>query len=126
MPLVRISLNASAGADRAVAIGAAVHTALVETIHIPVDDKFQIITGHEPAQLVFAPEYLGIAHTDALVIIQITLNGGRSVEQKRALFAKIADLVEALGIPRADVFVNLVEVAKENWSFGNGLAQYAN
>jgi len=95
-------------------------------MNVPVDDLFQIITDHDSAQIVYAPEYLGIHHSDAIVIIQITLNAGRTVEQKRALYARIADLLAAdPGLPRSDVIVNLVEVAKENWSFGNGIAQYA-
>ncbi len=126
MPLVRISHNRPADPAFAAAIGDGVHRAMVETINVPVDDKFQILTGHEPAQLVYAKQYLGIAHSDALVIIQITLNAGRTLEQKRALYAKIADLLEvAPGVPRADIIINLVEVVKENWSFGDGVAQYA-
>jgi 4-oxalocrotonate tautomerase len=69
---------------------------------------------------------LGIEYSRDLTVIQITCNDGRTVEQKRALFAAIADnLVDRAGLRREDVFVNLVEVGKENWSFGNGLAQYA-
>ena len=126
MPLVRISHPQNTDPAYAAAIGDAVHRAMVETINVPADDKFQILTGHDAGQIVAAPEYLGIRHSAAVVIIQITLNTGRTVEQKRALYAKIADLLEAApGIPRADVIINLVEVVKENWSFGNGIAQYA-
>ncbi len=126
LPLVRISHNRHADPAYAGAIGDAVHRAMVETINVPSDDKFQIITDRAAAQIVYAPQYLGIAHTDAIVIIQITLNTGRSVEQKRALYAKIAELLEvAPGIPRAEIIISLVEVVKENWSFGNGIAQYA-
>lgn len=57
---------------------------------------------------------------------QITLNAGRSVEQKRALYARIvALLAENPGIRPQDVLINLVEVPRENWSFGSGEAQYA-
>jgi phenylpyruvate tautomerase PptA (4-oxalocrotonate tautomerase family) len=123
---VRISLNSQHDSTYAPAIGDAVHRALIECMNVPVDDLFQIITDHGSAQIVYAPEYLGIHHSDAIVIIQITLNAGRTVEQKRALYARIADLVAAdPGVPRSDVIVNLVEVVKENWSFGNGIAQYA-
>ncbi len=126
MPLVRISLRHNEDPTYAGAVGEAVHRALVEAVGVPSDDRFQIITDHPVAQLVYPPEYLGIRHTGAVVFIQITLNLGRTVEQKRALYARIADLLHAApGIPRADVIVNLVEVAKENWSFGDGVAQYA-
>jgi phenylpyruvate tautomerase PptA (4-oxalocrotonate tautomerase family) len=126
MPLVRISLSHHDDVAYVSAISDGVHRALVETMNVPVDDKFQIVTRHDPAHLIYAPEYLGIRHSDSLVIIQITLNTGRTVEQKRALYAQIADSLNASpGVPRADVFISLVEVVKENWSFGDGIAQYA-
>jgi 4-oxalocrotonate tautomerase len=126
MPLVRIALNHNERPGFATAIGDAVHRALVEAVNVPADDKFQIIIDHPPAQIIYPAEYLGIPHTDAIVIIQITLNAGRTVEQKRALYAQIVQLVGIdPGIPAADVIINLVEVSKENWSFGNGVAQYA-
>jgi phenylpyruvate tautomerase PptA (4-oxalocrotonate tautomerase family) len=75
---------------------------------------------------VFDPTYLGIRRTEELVMIQITWNEGRTVEQKKALYKAIADgLAGRLGLRRENVFVSLVEVNKENWSFGNGIAQYA-
>jgi phenylpyruvate tautomerase PptA (4-oxalocrotonate tautomerase family) len=125
MPLVRISFADTTDPALAVAAGDAVHRAMVATINVPVDDKFQVLTRHEPAQLVYAQEYLGIAHTSALTIIQITLNAGRTLEQKKLLYATIADFLSELGIPRSDVIINVVEVVKENWSFGDGIAQYA-
>lgn len=126
MPLVRIALNHNPDPAYATAIGDAVHRALVESMNVPVNDKFQIIGSHEPAQIVYPPEYLGIHHSDAIVIIQITLNAGRTVEQKRALYAQIVDLLAAApGVPRADIVISLIEVVKENWSFGDGIAQYA-
>ncbi len=126
MPFVRISLNREADPSYVAAISDGVHRALVEAVNVPVDDRFQVISRHETAEIVCAQEYLGIRHSDAIVFIQITLNTGRTVDQKRALYAKIADLLGVSpGVPRADIFVNLVEVVKENWSFGDGIAQYA-
>jgi 4-oxalocrotonate tautomerase len=126
MPLVRISQARSTEAAYSAAIGDAVHRALVESMNVPSEDKFQIHTSGDAAQIVYPPSYLGIAHTDAIVIVQITLNAGRTVEQKRALYAQIAELLAiSPGIPRSDVIVSLIEVVKENWSFGNGIAQYA-
>jgi phenylpyruvate tautomerase PptA (4-oxalocrotonate tautomerase family) len=107
-------------------VGDAVHQAMVETIGVPPDDRFQVITEHPPEGLVYDPGYLGVSRSDGVVFIQITLNGGRTVEQKRALYARIADLVSARAeVRRADVLVSLVEVTRENWSFGDGVAQYA-
>ncbi|MGU3359280.1 tautomerase family protein [Methylobacterium sp. M6A4_1b] len=127
MPLVRIDLNRSAPQDRARIVGDVVYAAMRAVANVPENDKFQIVTHHEAGEIV-APEagYLGVTHTDDLVIIQITWNAGRSVEVKRALYRQIADgISEKAGIRREDVFVNLVEVVKENWSFGNGEMQYA-
>jgi 4-oxalocrotonate tautomerase len=126
MPLVRISSYRHDDPAYAGAIGDAVHRALVETMDVPPDDKFQIHSSHAAGQIVYPPSYLGVAHTDAIVIIQITLNLGRTVEKKRALYARIAELLAASpGVPRSDVVISLVEVLKENWSFGDGIAQYA-
>jgi 4-oxalocrotonate tautomerase len=126
MPLVRIAVREGKPAAYRAAVGEGVHRAMVETMNVPALDRFQVITEHPAGGLVYDPSYLGIARTDDLVVIQITLNAGRTVEMKRALYARIADLLGAApGVRREDVLVSLVEVAKENWSFGNGIAQYA-
>lgn len=125
MPLVRISLLKGKPAELRRKIGEAIHRALVETTAVPPRDRFQILTEHEPGDLVYDSEYLGIARTDQIVIVQITLSAGRTLAQKRALFRRIADQLAALGLRREDALVSLVEVAKENWSFGNGVASYA-
>lgn len=126
MPLVRISLLAGKPEAHKRKISGAVHRALVETISIPAQDRFQIITEHGKADFVYDAEYLNIHRTDDLVIIQITLSAGRSLEVRKSLYRRIADLLhQEAGLRKEDVFVNLVEVAKENWSFGNGEAQYA-
>jgi 4-oxalocrotonate tautomerase len=126
MPLVRISLMEGKSEAYRSAIGDAVHRAMVETINVPVQDRFQVITEHSRTSLVYDPSYLGIGRSDDVVIVQITLNAGRTTEMKKALYARMAELLTASpGLRREDLFVSLVEVAKENWSFGNGVAQYA-
>jgi phenylpyruvate tautomerase PptA (4-oxalocrotonate tautomerase family) len=126
MPLVRISLLQGKPAEYRAAIGDAVHRAMVDTINCPPLDRFQVITEHAQGDMVYDPTYLDIARTDGVVFIQITLNTGRSVELKRALYRRIAELLgDNPGVRPQDVLINLVEVAKENWSFGNGLASYA-
>ena len=125
MPLVRISLVKGHPAQLRRAIGDAVHRALVETIDVPRHDRFQLLTEHEPGDLVYDAEYLGIARSDNIVIIQITMSAGRTLEKKRKLYRRITHSLGELGVRREDVWINLVEVAKENWSFGNGVASYA-
>jgi 4-oxalocrotonate tautomerase len=126
MPLVRIAVRKGTKAEFRRALSDSIHRAMVETIGIPEQDKFQIITEHDADGLVYDPSYLGISRSEGVVFIQITLSAGRTLEVRKALFARIAqNLRERPGVRPEDVFVNLVEVAKENWSFGNGLAQYA-
>lgn len=125
MPLVRISLVKGQPAALRRSIGDSVHRALVEAVDVPQRDRFQLLTEHEPGDLVYDSEYLGIARSDNIVIVQITLSAGRSLEKKRKLYRRIAHNLGELGIRREDVWINLVEVAKENWSFGNGVASYA-
>src|SRR4051812_19297426 len=124
MPLVRISLRKGRAAEFRRKLGDAVHRALVDTIGVPAADRFQVLTEHEPGDLVYDPGYLGIARTNDIVIVQITLSAGRTLAQKRALFKAIAGSFAALGLRREDAWINLVEVAKENWSFGLGEASY--
>jgi len=126
MPLVRIDLRTGKSAEHRRAIGEAVHQAMVETIKVPALDRFQVIREDDADGLLYDPEYLGIHRDDDVVFIQITLNSGRSVELKKALYARIAELLEQRpGVRRENVLVSLVEVPKENWSFGEGVAQYA-
>ena len=126
MPLVRISLLKGKPASYRRKVGDAVHQALVETIDVPAKDRFQLITEHDAEDFVYDREYLGIARSRDLVMIQITLSFGRSLALKRALYRTIAErLAAAVQLRPEDVLVNLVETASENWSFGNGIASYA-
>jgi 4-oxalocrotonate tautomerase len=126
MPLVRVSLRQGKSADYKKAIGDGVYRAMLETFAVPKEDHFIVVSEHSESEFQFSRTYLDIARSDDLVIIQITANATRTVDQKKALFARIADLLaQDPGLRKEDMFINLVEVAKENWSFGNGIAQYA-
>lgn len=125
MPLVRIDLVEGRTERELRAISDAVHEALVEAIGIPRDDRFQVISEHAPGRVVYDPRYLAIERTAGIVVLQITISAGRTIEQKRALHAALAQRLERAAVRPEDVFVNILEVAKENWSFGNGVAQYA-
>jgi 4-oxalocrotonate tautomerase len=126
MPLVRIDLVRGKPAAFRKQVGEIVYSAMRETINVPADDKFQVITEHAADEINVADNYLGNSYTKDIILIQITLNAGRTVEMKKALFKRIADdLHDQLKVRREDVVINLVEVAKENWSFGGGVAQYA-
>lgn len=126
MPLVRIDMLKKDDPSFAKRVGQVVYESMRATINVPEHDQFQILTEHDAQHFIHDAGYLGVEYTSHLVIIQITLNEGRTLEQKKHLFRAIAEgLREHLGLRMADVFVNLVEVKKENWSFGNGIAQYA-
>jgi phenylpyruvate tautomerase PptA (4-oxalocrotonate tautomerase family) len=101
-----------------------VYESLRSAIGIPENDNFQVITEHDAEHLIFDPTYLGIERTEGLVMIQITMSEGRTLEQKKLLYKTIAEGAVRLGIRSEDVLINLVEVKKENWSFGRGIAQY--
>ena len=126
MPFVRIDLARGRSAQERKRLGEIVYAAMRATINVPENDKFQIITEHAPDDLNFAESYLGSQFSDGIIFIQITLNSGRTLERKKALYKKIVDDLGAqLQVRPDDVFINLVEMAKENWSFGRGIAQYA-
>ena len=126
MPLVRISVREGKPAAYRLAIGQSVHQAMVETINVPAADRFQVITDHPPDGMIYDAAYLGIDRTDEVVFVQITLNAGRSTGQKRALYTRTTELLaESPGVRPQDVLISLVEVSRENWSFGEGEAQYA-
>lgn len=126
MPLLHISLRAGKPEAYRQAIFDGLYRAMRETFNVPEDDQFMAITEHDAANFRYGATYLGVARSDDLVFIQITANNTRTVDQKKALFRRIAELLgESPGIRAEDVFVSLVEAAKENWSLGHGLAQYA-
>ncbi len=125
MPLVRISLREGKTEGYRKALGDGVHRALVEAMDAPAQDRFQVITEHPASGLVYDPSYLGVQRTDHIVMVQITLSTGRKLAQKRKLFRRMAEiLAENPGLKPQDLMITLVEVVWENWSFGNGEAQY--
>jgi 4-oxalocrotonate tautomerase len=126
MPLVRIDLREGKSEEYKKAIADGVHKALVERTGAPADDRFQIITEHAASGIISDPNYLGIKRSENIVMVQITLSAGRKLAQKRMLFQRMAEILkEKPGLRPEDLMINLVEVAWENWSFGNGEAQYA-
>jgi len=125
MPLVRISLRQGTSAEYRKALSDGVHRAMIEAIAIPPDDRFQVITEYLAEELIYDPHYLGVHRSDHVVFVQITMSFGRKPQQKRKLFKRMAEiLAQAPGLPPQDLFINLVETSWENWSFGNGEAQY--
>jgi 4-oxalocrotonate tautomerase len=125
MPLVRIDFAQGKPAGYSKMISDTVYDAMVKVINVPKDDRFMVITEHPAEEVVFDPNYLGIERSKDCVLIQVFLNQGRSLEMKKAFYQELAQELNArLGLRKEDVFISLVEVPKENWSFGHGVAQY--
>jgi 4-oxalocrotonate tautomerase len=126
MPFVRIDLMRGKSAQYRKTLGEIVYKAMMDVINVPENDKFQVITEHAPEDLNLSAGYLGNHYSDDVILIQITLNSGRSIELKKAFYKRIVDDIHTQLKTRVDdVVINLVEVPKENWSFGGGIAQYA-
>jgi phenylpyruvate tautomerase PptA (4-oxalocrotonate tautomerase family) len=125
MPLVRIDLLKGRPDPEVAAIGSAIHRALVEHLDVPERDHFQVITEHAAGRLIYDPGYLEVRRTDGIVMVQVFLSAGRATGQKQAFYARAAQLLalEAKVRPE-DVVIALVENNRQDWSFGNGVAQY--
>jgi 4-oxalocrotonate tautomerase len=125
VPFTRVSLIKGKSSEYKQAILQNIYTAMRETFNVPEDDRFMVIHEHEVNDFVYGKNYLNVSRSDDLVMIQITANDTRTVEQKKALYSRIVELLsDDPGIRPEDIFIGLVEVKKENWSFGYGLAQY--
>src|SRR5262245_51583407 len=126
MPLVNIYLRRGKSPEYLRSVSDAIHEALVAQANVPRDDRFHIITELDEDSLIAHPSYGGVNRSKDLIVIQITLNVGRTVEIKKNLYADLARrLQDGADVRPDDVMISLVEVAKENWSFGAGRATYA-
>jgi 4-oxalocrotonate tautomerase len=126
MPLVRVSLRRGKPAAYRKAILDGIYRAMLSTFDVPEEDRFMVVNEHDETDFSYSPTYLGIERSDDLVMIQITANNTRTVEKKKTFFRQLVDNLAAdPGVRPEDVFINLVEVLPENWSFGNGVAQHA-
>ena len=125
MPLSRISLRKGKSPATKQAILDGIYLAMRETFDVPENDRFMLVSEHEAEDFNYDANYLGIARTDDLVIIQLTVSNTRPLAKKQALYRRIVErLSDKPGLRPEDIFINLIEVLPENWSFGHGLAQY--
>lgn len=126
MPIVRIDLRGGKPPAYRRALAEGVYRAMTEAADVPGGDRFETVVEHDADGLFYDPAYLGIRRDDDVVFVQITLNEGRSLDVKRALYARIVEILgEDPGVRPENVVISLVEVKRENWSFGNGIATYA-
>jgi 4-oxalocrotonate tautomerase len=124
MPLVRIELIQGRTEAQVQAISGAVQAALVETMNVPERDRFQVISEHAPNRFLYDKSYLEVERTDGIVFVQVFLSKGRTTEQKQAFYATLAKRLAGAKVRPEDVAVSIVESTREDWSFGNGIAQY--
>jgi len=126
MPLVRIDLRRGKAPEYRQAICDGVYCAMRETFNVPEEDRFIVINEHSADNFSFSRNYMDIARSDDFVLIQLTVSNTRNLAQKKALYARIVALLgEKPGLRPQDVFINIVQVTTDDWSFGNGVAQYA-
>jgi 4-oxalocrotonate tautomerase len=126
MPLARIDIREDASVELVRIVSEAVYQAMVDVANVPVHDKFQVINRHAADEIIYPQEgYLGLNYTRDLIIIQVTWLSGRSTEVKKRFFHQIADEIHAKGgVRKEDVWINLIDTSREDWSFGNGEMQY--
>jgi 4-oxalocrotonate tautomerase len=127
MPLARIDINRNASPELVGIVSEAVYKAMVEIANAPVHDKFQVINRHADDEIIFPKEgYLGLTYTRDLIMIQVTWVSGRSTEVKKKFYRQIAEDIHTKGgVRKEDVWIQLVDTGREDWSFGNGEMQYA-
>ncbi|HXI13078.1 MAG TPA: tautomerase family protein [Thermoanaerobaculia bacterium] len=125
MPFVKVFLREGKDEQYLSGLSRAIQEALVAEANVPADDQFQVLIELPATRLIAHPSYGNVARGNDLVIIEITLNAGRSVEIKKNLYqAIVRNLAFSSGVRPDDVLISLLEVTKENWSFGNGIATY--
>ncbi|NBB08064.1 tautomerase family protein [Pseudomonas sp. SLFW] len=127
MPLARIDVAAETSAETVKIIGDVIYEAMTTTANVPANDRFQVVNRHGKDELIYpADGYLGVTYTPKIVFIQVTWNAGRSIEVKKAFYNAVAEGIhERAGIRKEDVWISLIDVQREDWSFGNGEMQYA-
>ncbi len=127
MPVVRIDLSRDASPERVRVVSEAVYRAMTEIANVPAHDKFQIVTRHAADEIIYPKEgYLGIDYTADIIMIQVTWVAGRSTDVKKKFYQQIADEIHRKeNVRKQDIWITLVDNAREDWSFGNGEMQYA-
>jgi 4-oxalocrotonate tautomerase len=121
MPLVRIDLLRGKSSDYLRALRDAIHEAMRETFDVTSEDRFILITQHSDDEFDCNASYAGMARTKDLVIVQIACNTTRGLREKQALYKRMNELlVSRCMLHPDDLFINLIETPRLNWSFGRG------
>ena len=122
MPLVRTALRHGTEPARRQNIVRGIHDALVEGIGMPEDELFNLVTEYRDGEFFFDRSFNGIARSDDLIVVEITMRRGRSDAMKRSLYAAITRNLEASAdVSPRDVFIFMHENDYSDWSVGNGV-----
>jgi phenylpyruvate tautomerase PptA (4-oxalocrotonate tautomerase family) len=125
MPMVRISLLKGKSPAYLRAIADGINRALHDAYGAPLDDRFQVIDEYDAGRLIYDAEYLDVHRTDDIVIINILSGKWRDIKKKQALYKRIVELLaENPGVKPGNVQIFLSPNDRDDWSFGNGIAQY--
>lgn len=122
MPFVRTALPYGTEPHRKCSIVQGIHDALVEGIGMPEDELFNLVTEYRDGEFFFDRTFNGIARSESLIVVEITMRRGRSDAMKRALYAAIARNLQAnAAVSPKDVFIFMHENDYSDWSVGNGV-----
>ncbi|OYU47306.1 MAG: tautomerase family protein [Rhizobiales bacterium PAR1] len=122
MPFVRTAVRQGIDAIKKKEIVECIHDALVSAISMPEDELFNIVSEYDPADFFYSRTFNGIARSEFLIAIEITMRRGRSDAMKKALYAAItANLASRAEVSTKDVFIFLHENDYSDWSVGNGV-----
>jgi 4-oxalocrotonate tautomerase len=125
LPLVTLSLEAGRTREEKHRLADAIYEALRAAVGIPENDRFVAVREHADGELIADRGYLGIERSEHPMFVEVTLRRGRPVQKKQALYREIAARMSATGLVRPeDLLIVLHENEAEDWSFGNGVAQY--
>lgn len=122
MPFVKTALPQGTEPHLKRSIVRGIHDALVEAIGMPEDELFNLVSEYRDSEFFFDRNFNGIARSENLIVVEITMRRGRSDAMKRALYAAITRNLEAnAAVSPKDVFIFTHENDYSDWSVGNGV-----
>lgn len=125
MPFIRVEYMKGQYQDKDLPnISKSIQNVLMEEFNVPAKDYFQVFQSHDKSEFYYDPNYFNIPRTDKLLYIYVTLAPGRSQEKKFRFYKNLSYILSTnCDIRQENIFIVLVETGRDNWTFGNGLAQ---
>lgn len=120
MAIVRVDFSTDQPPEFAPTISRIINDCMQQVLGVPPTENYIVCQAYPVEAILHAPGNCPTERLGKIAFIQITLNQGRSTELKRTFFKQLGSELQASAYLKAeDVFINFVEVASENWSFGN-------